>query len=102
MDDKKQQKLNIEIPSDKAEGTYSNMVMITHSPAEFILDFTRIMPGVPKAVVQSRIIMTPQHAKMFFKALQENLQMYEKQFGEIKIAGTMGNNTPFGFSGPSN
>ena len=101
MNDKKQQQLNVEIPADKAEGTYSNLVMITHSPPEFILDFTRIMPGVPKAVVQSRIIMTPQHAKMFLNALQENIQMFERQFGEIKVAGQM-DSKPFGFSGPTN
>ncbi|GAB4168163.1 MAG: DUF3467 domain-containing protein [Calditrichia bacterium] len=101
MEDKKKQQLNVEIPSDKAEGTYSNLVMITHSPAEFILDFTKMMPGVPKAIVQSRIIMTPHHAKMFLHALQENIKMFENQFGEIKVPGKM-NNKQFGFSGPTN
>lgn len=100
MEDKKPQ-FNVEIPADRAEGTYSNMVMISHSPAEFVLDFCRILPGVPKAVVQSRVIMTPQHAKMFLQALQDNIKMFENQFGEILIAGQPGSK-PFGFTGPSN
>ena len=77
----------IELPPDKAEGTYSNMVVISHSASEIIIDFARIMPGVPKARVQSRIIMTPQHAKGLLKTLEENLKKYEAQFGEIKIPG---------------
>ncbi len=77
----------IELPPEKAEGTYSNMVVISHSASEIIIDFARIMPGVPKARVQSRIIMTPQHAKGLLKTLEENLKKYESQFGEIKIPG---------------
>lgn len=81
----KQQRINIELGEKEAEGTYANMVMIGHSPTEIILDFVRFMPGAPKARVQSRIIMTPAHAKMLHKTLEENLKKYEKQFGEIKI-----------------
>jgi hypothetical protein len=83
----KQQRLNIEIGEKEAEGTYANMVMVAHSPNEIILDFARVMPGAPKAKVQSRVIMTPAHAKMLLKTLEENLKKFEKQFGEIKIHG---------------
>ncbi len=81
----RQQKLNIELPEDKADGTYANMVMIGHSPTEIIFDFIRMMPGTAKAKVQSRIIMTPAHAKMLLKTLEGNLKKFEEQFGEIKI-----------------
>lgn len=79
--------LNIELGPEEAEGIYSNLVLISHSPAEFVLDFTRILPGKPKAKVYSRVIMAPQHAKSLLKALQENIKKYEDQFGEIKIHG---------------
>jgi hypothetical protein len=79
--------LNIELGPEEAEGIYSNLVLISHSPAEFVLDFTRILPGKPKAKVYSRIVMAPQHAKSLLKALQDNIKKYEDQFGEIKIHG---------------
>ncbi|HZW40452.1 MAG: DUF3467 domain-containing protein [Syntrophothermus sp.] len=79
------QQINIELGEKEAEGIYSNLAIITHSPAEFILDFTRIVPGVPKARVLSRIITTPQHAKMLLRALKENIDKYEAMFGEIRI-----------------
>jgi len=85
--DMKQQRINIELGEKEAEGIYSNMVMIGHSPTEIIMDFIRMMPGTPKAKVQTRIIMTPAHAKMLSKTLEENLKKFEKQFGEIKIHG---------------
>ncbi|MDV7390035.1 DUF3467 domain-containing protein, partial [Arthrospira platensis SPKY1] len=69
----------------EAEGIYSNLAIITHSPAEFIIDFTRLVPGAPKAKVHARIITTPQHAKMFLKALNENILRYENRFGTINI-----------------
>jgi hypothetical protein len=77
--------LNIELGEKEAEGIYSNLAIITHSPAEFILDFTRIVPGVPKARVLSRIITTPQHAKMLLFALKENIEKFEAHYGEVKI-----------------
>ena len=77
------QQINIELGEKEAEGIYSNLAIITHSPAEFIIDFTRIVPGVPKAKVHARIITTPQHAKMLLKALKENIEKYESRFGEI-------------------
>ncbi|MCX6268654.1 MAG: DUF3467 domain-containing protein [Bacteroidetes bacterium] len=76
--------MNIEISDEVGEGIYSNLAIITHSPAEFIIDFVKMMPGVPKAKVKSRIILTPQHAKRLYKALKENVAKYEAIHGEIK------------------
>lgn len=76
--------LDIEINDQVAEGTYSNLALINHSPSEFVLDFIQMMPGVPKARVKSRVILTPQHAKRLAKAIADNVQRYENQFGEIK------------------
>ena len=86
----KQQQLNIDLSEEVAEGTYSNLAIIQHSNAEFILDFVKIMPGLPKANVQSRIILTPHHAKRLLKALSENIKKYEAQHGEIKDIDAMG------------
>ena len=77
------QSINIELGEAEAEGIYSNLAIISHSNAEFVIDFTRLLPGVPKAKVHARIIMTPQHAKLFLNALKENLSKFESQFGEI-------------------
>jgi hypothetical protein len=96
-----QQKINIELPPQVAQGEYANLVIVTHSPAEFVFDFTRILPGVPKAQVKSRIIMTPQHAKSFMMALQDNIEKFEKQHGEIKVpGGESAKNSAFGFHAP--
>ncbi|MCX6305658.1 MAG: DUF3467 domain-containing protein [Bacteroidetes bacterium] len=76
--------INIEISDEVGEGIYSNLAIITHSPAEFIVDFVKMMPGVPKAKVKSRIILTPQHAKRLYKALKENVAKYEAIHGDIK------------------
>ena len=81
-DNKKQ--LNFELKPEVAQGTYSNLAIITHSPTEFVLDFVSMMPGTPKAKVKSRIVMTPQHAKRLFKALAENINKYESAFGSIR------------------
>lgn len=83
--DKNAHQINIELPAEIAEGTYSNLAIISHSNAEFVIDFTRILPGVPKAKVQSRIIMTPQHTKMLMNALHDNIKKFEMQNGEIKL-----------------
>lgn len=85
--DPKAQQINIELGEKEAEGIYSNLAIITHSPAEFIIDFTRVVPGAPKAKVHARIITTPQHAKMLLRALQENVEKFESKFGEIKVEG---------------
>lgn len=92
------QQINIELGEKEAEGIYSNLAIITHSPAEFIIDFTRIVPGVPKAKVHARIITTPQHAKMLLKALKENIDRYESRFGEIPSENPP--NQHFGFVPP--
>ncbi|MFY8186369.1 MAG: DUF3467 domain-containing protein [Flavobacterium sp.] len=87
MADSKQQpqgQMNIEIDEKTAEGIYSNLAIINHSPSEFVLDFVSIMPGAPKAKVKSRIVLTPQHAKRFLKALNENIHRFEANHGEIK------------------
>jgi len=89
------QQINIELGEKEAEGIYSNLAIITHSPAEFIIDFTRVVPGVPKAKVHARIITTPQHAKLLLKALKENIEKYEARFGEINIESSP--NQHFGF-----
>jgi hypothetical protein len=92
-----QQQINIELPAEQAEGTYANMAIITHSPAEFVIDFTRILPGVPKAKVHARIIMTPQHAKSLLLALEENIKKYESQHGEINVQAGQIPGKMFGF-----
>ena len=76
--------INIELDENVSQGTYSNLVIVNHSPTEFVLDFINVMPGVPKAKVTSRIILTPEHTKKLINALNENLIKYEKAFDEIK------------------
>ncbi|MBX7095203.1 MAG: DUF3467 domain-containing protein [Flavobacteriales bacterium] len=76
--------LNIELTEETAEGVYSNLAIITHSNAEFIIDFIRVMPGVPKAKVKSRILLSPIHAKQLFRALGDNLAKFEQMHGTIK------------------
>jgi hypothetical protein len=105
MEEKKnpnQNQISIELKEDIAQGIYSNLAIITHSPAEFIVDFIRVMPGVPKADVKSRIILTPEHAKRLFNALKDNLAKYESVHGPIKNAeGQGGTMIPMNFGGPS-
>ena len=83
--DKKIQQINIELDEKISSGEYANFVVVTHSSAEFVMDFTRILPGVPKAKVHSRIIMAPQHAKAFLGALSDNIRKFETKNGEIKL-----------------
>lgn len=100
MSQQKDEGLNIELSEEMAEGKYSNLAVITHSPAEFIVDFIRMMPGVPKAKVVSRIVLTPQHAKRLQRALADNIQKFESQHG--KIQETLGHDPiiPMNFGGP--
>jgi len=77
-------KLNIELTEEIADGIYSNLVIISHSNTEFVLDFVKVMPGMPKAKVKSRVLMTPQHAKRLKKALEDNILKFEAQNGNIK------------------
>ena len=79
-----QKQINIELDEKMAEGVYSNLAIINHSVSEFVVDFISMMPGAPKAKVKSRIVLTPQHAKKFLKALNDNVQRFEKAHGTIK------------------
>ena len=85
--EQKQQGLQIELTPEKAQGEYANFAIITHSSSEFIVDFARMLPGLPKAQVRSRVILAPEHAKRLLGALQENIYKYEQQFGKIEIPG---------------
>lgn len=96
------QQINIELKEDIAEGIYSNLAIITHSSSEFVLDFIRIMPGMPKANVQSRIILTPEHAKRLLMALKDNIGKFEAVHGPIKdVEGSGIPNIPMNFGGPT-
>ena len=100
-DDKDQAKpnqLNIEISEEVADGIYSNLAIITHSNSEFVLDFVRVMPGVPKAKVKSRVLLTPQHAKRLMRALADNVQKYESVHGPIRETDMP--EIPMNFGGP--
>ncbi|MCW3121489.1 MAG: hypothetical protein JWQ38_981 [Flavipsychrobacter sp.] len=79
-----EQQLNIELSEEMADGQYANLAIITHSFAEFVIDFVNVMPNVPKAKVKSRIVMTPQHAKRLMRALIDNVKGFETQYGNIK------------------
>ncbi|MDP4210891.1 MAG: DUF3467 domain-containing protein [Bacteroidota bacterium] len=93
--------INIELKEDIAQGIYSNLAIITHSSSEFIVDFVRIMPGLPKAEVKSRIILTPEHAKRLLLALKENVAKFEAINGPIKnVEGMGGPGIPLNFGGP--
>lgn len=91
-----QQQLNIKIDEKVGEGTYANFFVITNSPSEFIVDFGRVLPGIPDARIYTRVVCTPQHAKQFLQLLQKNIDGFESQFGEIKVQG-MPENKPVGF-----
>ena len=93
-----QQQINIELTEEVADGTYANLAIITHSFAEFVIDFVNVMPGIPKAKVKSRIVMTPQHAKKLMRALIDNVKRYETQNGVIKDQEQ--SSLPFSFGGP--
>jgi hypothetical protein len=84
MSQDQEQQLNIELPENISDGTYANLAIITHSFAEFVLDFVNVMPNVPKARVKARIVMTPQHTKRLMRALVENVKRFEAQYGPIK------------------
>ncbi len=99
-DQKNNQQLSIEINEETGQGIYSNLAIISHSPSEFVIDFVRVMPGVPKASVKSRIILTPEHAKRLLLALKENITRFEAQFGAIKKIDDGGNFNPMVFGGP--
>ena len=83
MEEKNENQVNIELTDDVANGIYSNLAIITHSPSEFVADFIQMMPGVPKGKVRSRVIMTPQNAKRLMEALRDNIGKYEQSHGTI-------------------
>ncbi|MDR0737570.1 MAG: DUF3467 domain-containing protein [Prevotellaceae bacterium] len=102
MEPNKNNEISIELSEEMAQGTYANLAVISHSSSEFVLDFVRLMPGITKAKVQSRIILMPEHAKRLLAALQDNVSKYESVHGKIKanngvgmppIPMTFGNNT---------
>ncbi len=99
MEEQNDNQLNIELSQGVAEGTYSNLAIITHSPTEFVLDFIRVMPGVPKARVKSRIVLTPEHAKRFMQALADNINKYEAIHGRIDTNDVPP--IPLNFGGPT-
>jgi len=94
-----QQQLNIELTEEMADGTYANLAIITHSFAEFVMDYVNVMPNMPKAKVKARVVMTPQHAKRLMKALIENVKRFEAQYGAIKDQDQVA--LPFNFNGPT-
>ena len=85
MSDIKQHGIDVELDAEVAQGHYSNLAIISHSTSEFILDFAAILPGLPKANVKSRIILTPEHAKRLLMSLQDNITRYESNMGQIKF-----------------
>lgn len=96
---KKGKPIEIELDKEETTGTYSNLVMITHSPSEFVFDFISMMPGVPKAKVVKRMVLTPDHAKRLANALNENIRKYEKENGQIKSKKEKFD-MPFNYRGP--
>ena len=99
MEEKNQNQLNIELTEEIAEGIYSNLAIITHSNSAFVVDFVKVMPGVPKAKVKSRIVLTPQHAKRLLAALSDNISKYESVHGTIKQTESIA--IPMNFGGPT-
>jgi len=85
MEEQNDNQLNIELSEEIAEGVYTNLAIITHSTSEFVIDFIRVMPGVPKAKVKSRVVLTPEHAKRLLSALEDNIEKFETANGRIKV-----------------
>ena len=101
-DPNKKNQLNINLSEEVAQGIYSNLAVINHSSSEFILDYIRVMPGMPQAQVKSRVIMTPEHAKRFLNALRDNIEKYEEAYGEIEVKKQgRGPDMPMNFGGPT-
>lgn len=95
MTENKKNPLNIELSEEIAQGNYANLAIITHSASEFILDFVRVMPGLPKAKVQTRVILTPDHAKRLLMALKDNVAKFENIHGTIKVGESNPGMPPF-------
>ena len=99
MEQQQNPALNIEISEEVAEGEYANLAIITHSNAEFVIDFVNVMPGTPKSKVKSRVILTPTHAKRFMKALIDNVERFESANGPISDIDAV--EIPMNFGGPT-
>jgi predicted transcriptional regulator len=97
-EEKKKNSMNIELPEEIADGVYANLAIISHSQSEFVVDFIRMVPNVPKAKVKSRVILTPQHAKRLLHALNDNIVKFEKQFGPIQDVKKEKMNFPMNFT----
>ena len=96
----KKGQLQLELPQEVAQGEYANFAIITHSSSDFVIDFARVLPGVPKAQVKSRVLLAPEHAKRLLGALQENVGKYEAVFGTINLRNNAPqNNIPMSFAG---
>ena len=100
-DPKNHNQINIELSEEVAQGIYSNLAIITHSESEFVIDFVRIMPGIPKAQVKSRIVLTPEHALRLVDALDDNIAKYEAAHGKIKDVKGSAPAMPLTFGGPT-
>ena len=100
QEENKKEGVNIELTEEVAQGPYSNLAIINHSPSEFVVDFIQMMPGIQKAKVKSRVILTPQHAKRLMKALVDNITKFENQHGDIKDVDP-GPGIPTNFGGPT-
>ena len=94
-DNKNQQGLQLDLPQDVAQGKYANFAIITHSSSDFILDFARMLPGIPKPRVNSRVILAPEHAKRLLLALQDNISKYARDYGRIEIPNQQPRTAPF-------
>ena len=101
MEPNEKNEIQIELKEEIASGIYSNLAIITHSPSEFVIDFVRMMPGMPKADVKSRIILTPEHAKRLLYALKDNITKFEAAHGPIKNVEMMTPIMPMNFGGPA-
>ena len=99
MENQQPNQLNIEISEEMSDGIYANLAIITHSHAEFVVDFVNVMPGMPKSKVKSRIIMTPTHAKRFMRAIADNVKKFEASHGNIQDIEAV--DIPFNFGGPT-
>lgn len=98
--DPKENNIDLNLSPEVAEGEYANLAVISHSSSEFVFDFIRMLPGLPKPEVKSRIVMAPEHTKRLMLALQENIRKYEAIFGEIKLNQVPQPEMPQGFTGP--
>lgn len=88
----------LELADDVAQGQYANLFFATHSPSEFVLDFARLLPGARKAIVYSRVVLTPQHARALLEVLEKNITAFEEQYGAIKVPGKTANDPRIGFA----